>query len=140
MDDQLSWHQHTDYLIKKLNPRMYCLRKLFKFNVNKDILRMFYESVIVGVWNYCICAWGGNVRLYDAKRIDSVTSKARRLVGTCKSFNNIYNDAVQSKFHKIWKDNTHPLHNIFAAAESERSGRMRLPQSVTNRHSSSFSQ
>ena len=28
MDDKLSWHPHVDFLVKRLNVRMYCLRKL----------------------------------------------------------------------------------------------------------------
>ena len=38
LNNDLSWSNNTDYIISKLNSRLYCLRKLKKFNVNICIL------------------------------------------------------------------------------------------------------
>ena len=64
IDDKLAWHDHIDYLIKRLNVRMYCFRKLNYFHVDKRILALFYESVVASVWRYCLLSWlcwDGNV-------------------------------------------------------------------------------
>ena len=44
IDDKLAWHDHIDYLIRRLNVRMYCFRKLNCFHVAKRILALFYKS------------------------------------------------------------------------------------------------
>ena len=138
MDDTLCWHQHTDYLIKKMNSRIFCLRKLRKFNVRNDILQVFYTSIIASVWNYCVCAWGGNTRLYDVERINSVVSKAIRIIGEAETFEETFKKLTRAKFVKIWQDDSHPMKNYFATAFNEKTGRMRLPRAVTNRHRLSF--
>ena len=61
IDDRLAWHDHIDYLIKRLNVRMYCFRKLNYFHVDKRILALFYESVVASVWRYCLLCWGGTL-------------------------------------------------------------------------------
>ena len=60
IDDKLSWHVYIDSLIKRLNTRMYCLRKLNFFKVDVKILALFYDSVVESVWRYCLLCWGGN--------------------------------------------------------------------------------
>ena len=51
-DNNLNWHDHIDMVLKKLQPRLYCLRMLHKFNVNESILSLFYNSIICSVWQY----------------------------------------------------------------------------------------
>ena len=45
MDNRLAWHDHIDYLVKRINPRLYCMRRLHKFNVDTG----GYEDVVVVV-------------------------------------------------------------------------------------------
>ena len=54
IDDRLAWHTFIDSLIKKLNSRMFCLRKLNFFKVDAKILALFYDSVVESVWRYCL--------------------------------------------------------------------------------------
>lgn len=37
IDNRLSWHDHLDELLKRLNTRMHCFRLLYKFHVNIEI-------------------------------------------------------------------------------------------------------
>ena len=56
-----SWSNNTDYIMSKLNSRLYCLRKLKKLNVDICILKLFSQLVIKSVFTYyCVC-WGGNI-------------------------------------------------------------------------------
>ena len=50
IDDKLSWHVYIDYLIKRLNTRMYCLRILNFFNADVKNLALFYDSIVESVW------------------------------------------------------------------------------------------
>ena len=54
LNNKLSWGDHVDLIVKKLNSRMYCLRKLNSFHITPEILNVFYTSTIVSVWRYCL--------------------------------------------------------------------------------------
>ena len=41
MNNDLSWSNNTDFIIFKLNSRLYCLRKLKKHNVDTCIFKAF---------------------------------------------------------------------------------------------------
>ena len=45
MDDKLCWKFPVDYLCKKLNSRLYCLRKLNKFNVSSEIMELQFSCI-----------------------------------------------------------------------------------------------
>ena len=72
LNNKLSWGDHVDFIVKKLNSRMYCLRKLNSFHITPEILNVFYSSTIVSVWRYCLVCWGGNVSKREKRRIDSI--------------------------------------------------------------------
>ena len=139
MDSRLEWHAHVDYLNKKLRSRLYCLRKMKKFQVDNKILQLFYNAVIESVWNYCISCWGGNITGGDVNRIRAHIKQCQDM--TCenlKTFHKSYYGAIFKKFTKIMGDNTHALHGTFANATSPRSSIMILPYAKTNRHKQSF--
>ena len=54
LDEKLAWTAHVDNIIKRLNSRMFCSRKLGRFCVRTYILNFFYQSTIMGVWRYCL--------------------------------------------------------------------------------------
>ena len=139
MDDQLNWHLHFEFLCKKLNSRLFCLRKMSKFKVNAKVLQLFFNAVIASVWSYCLCAWGGNAASKDIAKITGFINQASRLIREPQeSFDESYRKLLRAKLIKIQKDETHPLHCIFSDATSDRSGRMLLPFAKTNRHKLSF--
>lgn len=139
IDNRLSWHEHVEALLKNLSSRMYCMRIMKKFNVNKNILAMFYNSVICGVWQYNLLSWGGNTRTEDKNAIDAVIRQASRLIGEVQpSLATSYQRQLGMKLQKIIQDNGHPLSVLLHNAVIPRSGSMRLPYSSNNRHLSSF--
>ena len=137
-DDELSWKDHCDYILKKINRRFYCFRKLSHFKVDNKILRIFFQAVICSVWQYCFVGWGGNARQVDLSRIQSVIRRASRVIGECQSVDSYYHDSVERTLHRVMGDDSHPLHDVFRAAVIPRSGRMRQPHLVTNRYHDSF--
>lgn len=139
IDDQLAWHEHIDYLVKRVNPRLYCLRRMSKFDIDSRILTIFYNSVICSVFKYCMTCWGGNVTAYDKSRIDSVIRQANRILGGDQlTMECMYHNVIESKLDAILADENHPLFLNLSSAIISRSGRMRLPSAITNRHKSSF--
>ncbi|PIK58789.1 hypothetical protein BSL78_04310 [Apostichopus japonicus] len=129
LNDHLAWGDHLDILVKKLNSRLYCLRKMSNFDVRHDILEMFYNCTISGVWRYCLVCWGGNVNKHEIDRINSIIKKAERVVGEpLPSIDSVYHSLLESKLDAVWKDHTHPLYELLHNSQMTRgSGRLRLP-------------
>ena len=108
LNNKLSWGDHVDLIVRKLNSRMYCLRKLKSFLITPEILNLFYTSTIVIVWGYCLVCWGGNVSKSEKRRIDSIVRKAERVIGKCQpSVDSVYPDILKGKLEMVWSDNSH---------------------------------
>ena len=45
-NSKLIWKEDINSVLKKVNFRMYCMRKLRSFGVNSDMLVTFYNAVI----------------------------------------------------------------------------------------------
>ena len=69
MDNKLNWHAHVDVLCNKLNTRLFFLKKLKSFHVNKIILKMFYQALIQSVITFGISCWGGNITEGNKQKI-----------------------------------------------------------------------
>ena len=140
LNNKLSWGDHVDFIVKKLNSRVYCLRKLNSFHITPAILNVFYSSTIVSVWRYCLACWGGNVSKREKRRIDSIVRKAERVIGAYQpSVDSVHLDLVRGKLEMVWSDNSHPLHGQLRSQLIPRcSGRLGLPYAGTNRHPASF--
>ena len=138
-DTQLNWGDNTDALIKKVNSRMYCLRKLGSYSVSTHLLQMFYSSVICGVLTFGLTSWGGNLTKFDSDRIDKLINKAGRVIGGEQdSLSTLYKRRVNQKLKHITDDVTHPLWPVIDSLKIVRSGRFRIPRATTFRFLKSF--
>ena len=140
LNNDLSWSSNTDYIISKLNSRLYCLRKLKKFNVNICILKLFYQLVIKSVFTYCCVCWGGSITKRDINRITGIIKKSGSIIQSNEhsDISVYYKNAIQRKRQAILKDQNHALHPEFHKHVIARSGRMRIPACSTNRYLKSF--
>ena len=140
IDNELKWNVHIDNLIKKVNVRMYCMRKLHTFSVNPTVLAMFYNSVICSVWRYCLLGWGGNSSKSNKDKINNQVRRAGRTVGIdLMEVDCMYHDLLDTKLDSVLNDSNHPLHNNIKNCLIPRSGRLRMPTFGTRtRHPLSF--
>ena len=67
-DSALSWMQNTNAVLKKAQTRLFCLRKLKSFDVKKDLLQLFYSSVLSSVLTFGLLACGGNACKRDKEK------------------------------------------------------------------------
>ena len=68
-------------MLKKVNTRMYCLRKLRAFGVNSGMLVTFYNAVICSIIVHGSFCWGGNISKFDRGRLERIVKKAGHVVG-----------------------------------------------------------
>ena len=138
-DKKLTFSANTEAIMKRVTPRLYCLRKLRSFNVNSEILSSFYRAAISSILLFGVVCWGGNVTDRDRSRLNKITRKAGHATGRRQSdFDEDYMKRLTTKAKKIDNDATHPLAVEFSDRRIERSGRLRQPHHRTQRYRNSF--
>ena len=123
-------------LCSTANQRMYLLRKLKIFNIDRDIIMLFYKSAIQSVIAFSFIAWANGLSVGNQNKINRITRSASKLIGIpVKDLGTIYEAAPVSKLESIQLDDTHPLHTLFVFYKS---GRLRQLESNSNRNRLSF--
>ena len=126
-------------MLKKIQPRIYCLRKLRSFNVQRCILERFYNAAISSILVYGSVCWGGNISKRDWERIEKVIKKTEKVTGGHHdSFDILYHIRLTNKTARILSDDSHPLWTEFNDRRIDRSGRLRVPTARTQRYRDSF--
>jgi len=53
-DNHLTWHSHIEYLIGKLNSRIYLLKRA------KGCRKLLFNALVKPIFEYCCSVWGNN--------------------------------------------------------------------------------
>ena len=72
IDEKLHWSDHINNIKSKANKRLYFVRKLGQFKVDRTLIALFYKSVIESVLSFCITCWGGNSSKEDLRKVDRI--------------------------------------------------------------------
>ena len=54
IDEKLHWSDHINSIKTKANKRLYFVRKLGHFKVDRKLITLFYKSVIESILSFCI--------------------------------------------------------------------------------------
>ena len=126
IDENLTFTNHVDAIIKKTNQRLYLLRKLRSFNVSSHVMSLVYNSIIQSILSFNIVTWFGHIRVKDKTRLNRVVNVASKIIGKKqKSLKEIHRNFVKRKASKILNDETHPLNSSFVVLKSGRRLRTR---------------
>ena len=110
IDNQLKFDANTEMLCKKGQQRLFCLRKLAKFQVDKTLMSLFYRSYIESVLSFSIVCWYGNLGLQHRNSLDKIVRLAGKIAGVSfPSLNSIFTKQVLTKARCIMSDDAHPL-------------------------------
>ena len=101
-DSKLNWKENINSVLKKVNSRMYRMRKLRSFGVNSDMLVTFYNAVICSSIIFGSVCWGGNGSKLDRGRLEKIVKKKGR--PCCGKATGLYRKLMQ-----ILNDPTHPM-------------------------------
>ena len=109
-DRKLNWKENINSVLKKVNLRMYCTRKLRSFGVNSDMLVTFYNAVICSSIMFGSVCWDGNISKLDGGRQEKIV-REKKLWG--ESHLTILNFTRKETGHKtqMLNDPTHPVRN-----------------------------
>ena len=122
---------------KKVNERFPFLCKLHAFNVDKEILHLFYNAVVQSILTFGISCIGETISLTDKKMLNRYIRKSDTITfKTLPTFEELYEQYATSKAISILKDTTHPLFKEFI--RSDRSKRLIQPKTNTECYRKSF--
>ena len=142
IDSKLDWSSNIEACCKKTNQRMYFLRKLKKFHVDKIIvLPLFYHSITQSAMLYNQVCYFGNSKKADSERLDKVARTTAKITRTeTAAPSAIYECVVLKKLHSTLKNTEHPLNHVLysQASRHDCSQRLRSYRARTNRWKDSF--
>ena len=139
IDNKLSWSPNTDALIKKSKPRLYCLRILKHFNINTNLLQLFFNSIVMSALSFGQVCWGGNTTQQDRDRLQRIVKVASKIIGENQDdVITLCERQTLGRMKNIISDPEHPMYLDYRLLKIDRSGRYRIPKAKTERFLNSF--
>ena len=137
ISDDLKWDDNICSIIKKAHQRLYFLRQLKKFGMNKVILVRFYRSIIESILTFSIIVWFKSATQKQRNKLNTIVNTARRITGCdLPTLESLYISRTTKRADKIIDDVSHPAHSIFELLPSGR--RYRSLKCGTTRSRNSF--
>lgn len=137
IDNRLSFESNTNTICKKSQQRLFCLRKLAKFGVDRSLMSMFYRSFIESILTFSFICWYASTNLKQKSALNKVVKVSSKITGTQQnSLTDLFNSQVLRKADLISRDGTHPLNPDFQLLPS--GFRYKCPIARTNRYKHSF--
>ena len=125
LDSNLIFTTHIDTVCKKANQRMYLIRKLKTFDVDKKMLEMIYRSLVESILTFNIVTFYGHLTVKQKNRLNKIVNIATKLINLKqKSLNDLYQQAI------------HPLHSCYEIIPSDK--RYRTPAFKCQLYNKSF--
>ncbi len=128
---------NTEVIIKKVNQRMYVLRKLNSFCVQKKILRTFSTTFIESVLSFSFLCWYSSLSLRNKNRLQTLVRTCSKIIGVpLRCLAEFYKQQMLRKTRSITGDDSHPLKFFFEVLPSGR--RFRSIKCSSNRYKCTF--
>uniref|UniRef100_A0A1A8LS20 Reverse transcriptase domain-containing protein n=3 Tax=Nothobranchius TaxID=28779 RepID=A0A1A8LS20_9TELE len=137
IDNKLRFVTNTDSIFKRAQQRIYLLRKLNYFNVNKRILCNFYSCFIESILTFSFVCWYKALSMKDKKKLQSIVKTCSKIIGAKqRDLQSLWEERVRKKAKSILGQPLHALHSEFSLMPSGR--RYYVPSRKTNRFANSF--
>ena len=105
---------NCDNVYKKVNQRLFCLRKLSSFHIDRTLMTLFYHAFIKSIQSFCIVLWFGNLSLKNRNRLIQIVKWSSKLIGIpLLNPESLYSKQLQRIAGTILKDHFHPLYGDF---------------------------
>ena len=121
IDCRLSWNHNTKHLYKKGQQRLFFLRKLNQFHVDKTIMTLFYRTFIQSILCFSFICWFDSLSEQCRDKLNNIVETAGKIIGcTPERLETLYKKQVLSKARKIRKNEQHFLSSKYEMLPSER--------------------
>ena len=119
--DKLKWSTQTDSVMKKVQQRLFNLRRLRKSGLSPKTLTNLYRCTFESIKSGGITAGYGNCTTLNHKALQRVVRSAQCITGgKLPALHDSYTTRCHRKAIKIIKDNNHPSHCLFTPLPSSR--------------------
>ena len=136
-DSKLRFDVNCEMLCKKGQQRLYCLRRLATFRVDKSLMRLFYSAFIESIISFSIICWYGNLNIKDKNHLGRIVRTASKIAGVnFSSLDHVFQRQMLKKAKSIRMDSSHPLSSEYKLLPSGL--RLECAVATTNRHKFSF--
>ena len=115
LDDTFSWYVHVDNLCSRLQQRLYFLRRLRVYGVDKNIMFLFYQAVLESLIRYGMSSWYGNLSTKLKTKLARLVNTAMKVIGKSdnQTLQSMYEQTVLRQALRIVNDPSHILHSEF---------------------------
>ena len=122
IDHLLSWKDQIESVGKKTKQRVYFLRRLRSFGASRQILLLFFTSVIMSVLQYCSTTWYGCLSVALKSQLLQQLSICSKIVGQPlqRLYTTTYDNSVQRLARNITSNTSHVLHGEYGLLPSGR--------------------
>ena len=136
-DDKLKFDNNTEAIVKKCQQRMYFLRKLSTFSVDRTILQLFYKSFIESVLCFSFICWYFNLSAKHKNSLQKIVNISSKIIGEQqRHISQFCEQQVLRKARSILALDSHAMYPLYESLPSGR--RFRCPTCKTNRRKFSF--
>ena len=115
----MKWQENITDIRKKARQRLYFLRMLNSFNLNRNILVSFYRSTIESILTRSFLVWYKAATQKDLDRLNSIIRTAEKIIhSSLPSLDKLYNERTLKRTLALIKDTHHPACNLFVFLKS----------------------
>ena len=137
IDRKLTFDDHIINVNKSCQSRLYILRQLRSFRIDKKILKVSYETQIESLLTYCCMCYYGNLSLKNKNTLTKIANMASKIIGQAvNSLDKVLDKMITRKARAIASDSSHPLNKHLELLPSNR--RYRTLTCKRNRYKNSF--
>ncbi len=113
IDNKLNFYVNVEKMCKRGQQRLYCLRRLAKFNIDRSLRTLFYKSYIESVLTFAMLCWYGSLSLKAKTALVKIVNISSKILGVQQSHTDLYNRQVVRKAQSILTVTSHPLYSEF---------------------------
>ena len=137
IDSKLNFDENTAMLCKKGQQRLFCLRKLARFHVDRSLMKLFYTAYIHSVISFSLICWFGNLSITNKNSLGRIVKIASKITSIqLEGLELFYKRQVLKKALSIRQESIHPLNPEYQLLPS--GSRLRIPRLKNNRYKFSF--
>ena len=121
LNNTLTWSNHCEIIVGKARQRLYFLRKLKSFGVDKNILLLFYSAIIEKIVSQSITVWYTRATKHDIAKLTSVIHTSERLLGlSLPPLSTIFEAGWKTTPRRSWQTRTILPTNILNSYHQEK--------------------
>ena len=117
-----SWKEQIESVCKKTKQRIYFLRRLRSFGASRQILLLFFTSVIMSVLQYCSTTWYGCLSAALKAQLLQQLNICSKIVGQPlqRLYTSTYDSSILRLARNITSNTSHVLHREYRLLPSGR--------------------